>query len=559
MEDYLLEITSSGKQKDFYVCPICHSGEKKKKTAAMHLSIGRDGVPRVTCYSCHGIKSIDGTKEGANIFDLIALVEGFSTFREAYHFAARKYGLENEMNNDLGYDYLTKNRKLSASTIERYRLRFIPTLECVGNDGKRKILHKLIEIPYPNSDFKIYKFINADRMSGSGYYKAPGLKEPVFNSSYIGTEETVFVTESQFCAMSIEQVSGQKAVATGGTGYDKLLEQIDLAGAGRTGFIIAYDNDKAGEREGGHLLEELTKRNIPAVKINISDNFKDPNEALVTAPVAFREAIENAAGELAKSRAPKTVEIINDKQSRLLTLERVNTDQTSYISGFQNFDNEQFLQNGMMNLYGKSGVGKTSFLTQLSEQVARQNEYGVFYCSFSERNSELLNLYIKRYVSRIIMSKKIEAPKTNEDVNKLRNTIALKVKKELSGKLTFMKQTRIVDDVIEALLEYTSIRKKGIIILDSVPSFFMESDFYNVLWELSDERLVIVSSENKINFPFSQIVKADNYSMIPKDFQRGIYKFMLDVEKNISGASEHRFMFEYSPATSIFKMEEDLQ
>ena len=548
LPEYLSDITNSGNQKDFYVCPLCNSGEKKNKTAAMHYSIGRDGVPRVICYSCHGIKNINGTKEGADIFDLICLVEGFGTFKEAYQYAAKRFGLEDNVKADPGIEYLTQKRKLSAQIIDRYKLRYVHKLTGKKADGSEKVLYRLIEIPYPDSDFKIYKFINSERMTGSGYYKSENIKEPVFNGHLVGKEKVLFITEAQFCALSIEQANGTKAIATGGTGFDKLLEQIDRDGVGESSFIITYDNDKAGSREGERLLDELRKRNIPAICAKISGKYKDPNEALVGEPAAFKDDILKAIELLKNTYAKKAEGTVGIESLELYDSYR--------LSGFSNIDSENLINGNLINLYGNSGSGKTVFLSQLCEQIARQNDAKVLYCSFSERSSMILRLFLKRAMSRIMASGKIELPNTLENKRKIEAHLLKNIQEELIGKVDFYDR-RNEEKTQRAVQSFLTDNQNGVVILDSIPVSYIHDDFMESIRQSQTSSLVIVSSYEAVDFPFEQVWHVSIDSQKKSEQDRIIFELNVMIDRSPFAPAGMTLNYDFSPDMGLIRPRKD--
>ena len=56
-------------------------------------------------------------------------------------------------------------------------------------------------------------------------------------------------------------------------------------------FIIALDNDSAGEKARNELTAGFDKRGIEYCVYNPCCGFKDPNEALMNNPEAFRRAV----------------------------------------------------------------------------------------------------------------------------------------------------------------------------------------------------------------------------------------------------------------------------
>lgn len=94
--------------------------------------------------------------------------------------------------------------------------------------------------------------------------------------------------------MSFEEI-GLSAVGLGGVNETKkLVELIKKVSSDRI-FILALDNDKAGRRATGKLIEELAEEGIDQRYIVISDlykQYKDANEYLVADRDGFMERMK---------------------------------------------------------------------------------------------------------------------------------------------------------------------------------------------------------------------------------------------------------------------------
>lgn len=305
LPDYMDLLEEQGKvesrSEGYYVCPFCNSGNKKNYTAAFHVS-----GTRYNCFSC---------TEHGDIFDLVAYIEDLpDDWKKHYNrtlkimrpYLDRNKSKKNKVdyiskfsvpvdytdylhkchNNVAQTDYFS-NRGLSREIIDRFNL---------GYDPK----NNLVTIPY-NPDCKGY----VDRVMWDGnskYYKHGNelfsvealYSESIDKFLFGNDDEYVFVCEGQIDAMSFEEI-GLSAIGLGGVnGVSKLIERLKEKPCSKI-LVLALDNDKAGRRATGKLIEELAEAELNQRYIINSDiygKYKDANEFLVTDREGFIEKMK---------------------------------------------------------------------------------------------------------------------------------------------------------------------------------------------------------------------------------------------------------------------------
>ena len=299
--DYLVskgDLEESGD--GFYTCPFCNSGNKQKNTAAFHVK-----GTRYNCFSC--------TKKG-DIFDLVGHMEGLeNNFAKHYNRTLKimrpyldgnkpeksvkvttpKVQKEEDYTEYLhkchedvsGTDYFVK-RGLSKGIIDRFNL---------GYDADKN----LVTIPY-NPDCKGY----VHRVLWNSDYKYCKHGNEMFNIEALYSYHTaddlfnnggyVFIVEGQLDSLSFEEI-GLDAVGLGGVNETtKLVEQIKKRPSSKI-LILALDNDKAGKRATGKLVEEIAEAELNQkfiVKSDLYGRYKDANEFLVSDRMGFIEKME---------------------------------------------------------------------------------------------------------------------------------------------------------------------------------------------------------------------------------------------------------------------------
>ena len=109
-----------------------------------------------------------------------------------------------------------------------------------------------------------------------------------------GNDEYVFITEGQIDAISFEEI-GLSAIGLGGVNeVPKLVKRLKEKPSDKI-LVLALDNDKAGRRATGKLIEELAEAELDQryiVKSDIYSKYKDANEFLVADREGFIERIK---------------------------------------------------------------------------------------------------------------------------------------------------------------------------------------------------------------------------------------------------------------------------
>lgn len=220
-----------------------------------------------------------------------------------------------------------------------------------------------------------------------------GGKPGIFNAKalYDSENEAVFVVEGTFDALSIIEV-GAAAIALNSTSNaGKLIEMLTEKRTAAT-LILCFDNDQSGAKCSKVISEGLQRLNISFVKANISGSYKDPNEALT----ADREQFAKAVGEAQRKTAarPDTVaEYIDTLMSGDIEAFKESRDRRT---GFAILDETaKGLYAGLYVVGAISSLGKTTFCTQLADQLAAAGEEVLFF-SLEQSRLEIVSKSIAR-------------------------------------------------------------------------------------------------------------------------------------------------------------------
>lgn len=416
------ELTPCRKEKGKYQCPLCGSGSRPGGDGA--LSIEKDEI-HCKCFSCgfygdifdltaarDGLSLADATraiiaKYGSAAADPKAYVQAVAVNKQPEPSPEGNYQQEIRrlvadchaaIRGSAGYDYL-KSRGITDESIDRFRL---------GYDAG----HRRVIIPHdPAGNYYVARSV-LDDPSVIRYMNPQGVKGILFNATALYTDAPCFIVEGDLCAISIEQEGG-RAVALAGTGGEqRLLHQIKAKKPTAPALIVALDNDAAGQETAAHLIAELDKLGIPVLQANIAGDFKDPNELLVSDPKALGANIAGVLQQIkASAEAEERLQRELEEKARADYLASSNSGlidafidgiQASAATpaiptGFPDLDRrlDGGLYEGLYILGAISSLGKTTFVHQMADQIAKSGQ-DILYFSLEMASFELIAKSISR-------------------------------------------------------------------------------------------------------------------------------------------------------------------
>jgi replicative DNA helicase len=233
------------------------------------------------------------------------------------------------------------------------------------------------------------------RIDGGDTYKKMNNKASpaIFNEKVLqdSSTESVFVVEGIFDALSIIEV-GAAAIALNSTNNaGKLIEQLQKQRTGAT-LILCFDNDDAGRKCTKALREGLQRLNIDFVTADICGGYNDPNEHLQADRAGFTDAVEEAQRQTAAR--PDNISYYLDRimSKEITELREGKIDHT----GFENFDKQTGgLYAGLYVIAAGSSIGKTTFCTQLADQLATLGNDVLFF-SMEQSRLEIVSKSLAR-------------------------------------------------------------------------------------------------------------------------------------------------------------------
>jgi len=428
LKKYVETITQPDQKAGYnmYKCPLCGSGNHNNRNSDGAFSITKDGKAW-KCFACN---------QSGDIFNLIGLHEGLENFKDQLKRAVEISGTvpsdkeskekqpkkairqesekikakvtsdtnantSNETEKYKTYietcklavgktDYF-KSRGFSEDIIKRFNL---------GYDEKARV----VVIPYDTAG----NYYITRSVQGKQFRKpaSDGTPEPVYNKSALYNDKPCFVCESPIDAISIIVAGGDKcsAVALGGTGSQKLMEQIKTK-LPTARLILSFDNDEAGMKASSTTAEELKGLNIPFIIASYNleayqGNKKDANDLLKSNLEQLRADILANINEIERldnaEKAAKIEEHNNLSGRKYLDdfMNKINSGIGTFhtSTGFDKLDEELDggFCSGLYVLGAISSLGKTTFLLQTANQVVKSGK-DVLYFSLEIGIEELIS------------------------------------------------------------------------------------------------------------------------------------------------------------------------
>ena len=398
-----------------YICPVCGSGSGNKGTG---ITENKNSRGHYTCWA--------GCFSNADAIEIIALQEGLDpNSGEAIKAAYERYNIEidapapqvahkvqevREIQEEQEADYTEYYRKCRAALQEPAAKEYLTfrgiSLEVAARywlgydaqwqspkavrDGKNPPASPRLIIPTSTASY----IARDTRQDATGdFIKMKEGKAHRFNSKALYNEEQrpVFIVEGEIDALSIIEAGGE-ACALGSTAYIKrFIEELKAKPTTCT-LIVCMDNDKAGTKATEELTEGLQALNIPCIKADISGKYKDANEALTSDKQFFLKAVKDA--EATTASKPDNVANYID---RLIVGEIEKFKEgANRVTGFSNLDRVAGgIYAGLYALGAISSLGKTTFISQIADQMAKAGN-NVLYFSLEQSRLEMVSKSIAR-------------------------------------------------------------------------------------------------------------------------------------------------------------------
>ena len=429
LTEYVESITehSAKGNRKAYVCPICGSGTGRNKTGA--FTITKDGL-KWKCFACD---------RGGDTLDLIGYLEDIDDYSAKVTRAAELFNLDleapaeyqnqdktaqntdthNSIHTPTGGNYLefykqaNKNiqatnypekRGLSKAILDRFKIGYVENWRHPNATENVPTSPRLI-IPVTQTSY-----LARDTRENIPDYQKQYAKTKVGSSDIFNgiaftqnADQPIFIVEGEIDALSIMEVGGV-AVGLGSTSNaNKLVDELKDKKLERP-LILALDNDSAGRRAQDELAKLLQDKKIPYITAELTtEDVKDPNEMLVKNRETFKARVEEAI----KDDKEKYLETSTDNYIQDFLNGIADSVNTPCIStGFKGIDEalDGGLYEGLYIVGAISSLGKTTLVTQIADQVAKQG-HDVLIFSLEMARSELMAKSISRHTVIEVLDK----------------------------------------------------------------------------------------------------------------------------------------------------------
>ena len=504
---------SKGKQ---YICPICNSGTNRGLNSDGALTFYPD-TNRFLCFACNEREGFG--KPGQDVLGALRLLWN-CTENEVFKRAGIEINAEtlisptnkpvdgrnnskainyplNENNAQRAAQSLTDDilnltsyyreckerlkdpkaasylqaRGISLETAAAYWIGFDP------HSDPAQSSHPTPRIILPSTE-RHYVGRSIDPNTPSNFVKMnnKGGKPGIFNAKalYDSENEAVFVVEGTFDALSIIEV-GAAAIALNSTSNaGKLIEMLTNKRTAAT-LILCFDNDKSGEKCSKVISEGLQRLNISFVKANISGSHKDPNEALMANRKEFERQVTAAITTTTRpDNALAYIDMImnGDIEAFKESLNR--------RTGFAILDETaKGLYTGLYVVGAISSLGKTTFCTQLADQLAAAGEEVLFF-SLEQSRLEIVSKSIARRTAQADITTAVDSLSIRRGyLPRHVLTVAKEYKEAVSDRLSIIEgnfncNISFIGDYVRRYIQKTG--KKPVVFVDYLQILQPEKD-----------------------------------------------------------------------------------
>lgn len=335
------------------------------------------------------------------------------------------------------YEYLA-SRGISKEIGDKYHL-FISNEvyedKNIGTEGTSRIV---IPIYYDNEPMSYVARALTEVEGRAKALNSAGTQIPL-NIEYIkkelkpGNDKYIYICEGWADALSFEDV-GKKAIALHSTQQiNKLKDFIESNKftASKYVYMLCCDNDEAGHKANSELAEYFTDNNISYHKMQIPEEYNDINEWYIA--TGDKDTFKKLLNPFTKQSVLDYID-----NSFLKDIERMKGFK-GRSTGFRNLDKEiNGVVPGLYVLGAISSLGKTTYITQLADQMASRGEHIIFF-SLEQSRFELVAKSISRQTCMLNP-------------------------KEAKTSLSIMQNTDVADITIKAVEQYQPIAHNTIIV-----------------------------------------------------------------------------------------------
>ena len=295
----------------------------------------------------------------------------------------RGISLETSARFMLGYDSSWRHPKTPETVPTTARI-IIPT-------GKSTYTARDIN-PDAAPQYAKQKVKGGDSVDGNPLYNAKALKS--------ADSPCIFIVEGELDALSVIEAGGQAIAIGSTTNASKFIKAVEETPP-TVPLVLSLDNDESGSKAQATIKKGLEALKLPFIEVDISGEYKDPNEHLQRDRGAFIACIadpEEQARAEAEAEKKKYLETSAAHHVTAFMGEVNESANTPAIStGFDKLDTalDGGLYPGLYIIGAISSLGKTTLILQTADQIA-QRGHDVMIFSLEMSRYELMAKSISR-------------------------------------------------------------------------------------------------------------------------------------------------------------------
>lgn len=418
------------KTKKGFVCPVCNNGA------------GRDGdgvtrVPKSSVWKCFKcgeahppLKWLTMNSSDRNFTDIVKGIcqeynitpsyealeapRSVSTSQNTYLYqnsdtnAQREpqtfsEPLENNISTEPDNTDYFKHCRDSLKNTDYWQKRGLSEAVCqrhwIGYDtGKNALV-----IPNTKSSY-LLRYVKKATDAKGKVWNPPGIQIQLFNSKALYTaDKPVFIVEGAIDAMSIEEAGGAAVGLNSTSNIRILLDEVKKCRP-KTLLIIAMDNDNAGKAAAEKLKTALDEIGVDSMIYNpAGDMYKDANDRLIYQPDELRAEVSRSLEEWQDMKlwSSSNAGQLDDIFAEFMA------EREYYSTGFSGLDAilDGGLYTGLYFIGAISSLGKTAFLLQMADQLAKDGHH-VLYFSLEMSKKDLVARSLSRISAEVIENDK---------------------------------------------------------------------------------------------------------------------------------------------------------
>lgn len=393
-------------------------GVNLRKNFSCPNPMHEDSNPSAKYYEDSNTVYCHGCNKHYDIFNLIGFEYGLDD-KEAYRKGFELYGNKSITNTNYFFSKKNEIKREEKNFKESFEIWHKDFLESeiakmyIASRGISINTARLFNIGYMKDKKNIVMptsehSYNSRNIDNKAFYKEG--TSNIFNKIALTNDKTYcIITESEFDCMSFVEL-GCNAIGLGGVGLINRLFETNLSNDKI--YLLALDNDEVGSNATNQLIEQLEQRNLSYLKLDYTNQYKDPNEALTNEFESFQRVCQRIKDEYERGNEEM---INNNEKTQYLELNTLNkmkefeeyvrqtNNMVPYKTGFNELDEalDGGFKEDLVTLFALPGLGKSTFALQVADNVAQSGRDVIMFALEMSRN-ELISKSLSRisYLSK---------------------------------------------------------------------------------------------------------------------------------------------------------------